>query len=258
MIPAAAATPVNSFRFFIGIMCFSLISLHLVVARIGDLAVGYETTGAVLSGFRRIAAFEFWLPQLRRAHLCLSVGMSGIRVGARAPGDSVECSATRPGQSRNSARSRQARRKQRNNAKATPSKITHTSKSVDRGPLAVCNRKERILNRTPRGPSARITTRSSQTEQSARSTMKAGGCSLSRRGHNHAKNGINWLCHCVLAVCSPRVSIHERRETNNMSINLRLSLAAALVAVTALSVTVASAETPSPPGVAVYFINLKD
>jgi hypothetical protein len=62
----------------------------------------------------------------------------------------------------------------------------------------------------------------------------------------------------MLAVCSPRVSIHERRETNNMSINLRVSLAAALVAVTALSVTVASAETPSPPGAAVYFINLKD
>jgi hypothetical protein len=57
---------------------------------IGDLAMGYETNGVVLSGFRRIAAFEFWLPQLRRAHFCLSVRISGIRVGARAPGDSVE------------------------------------------------------------------------------------------------------------------------------------------------------------------------
>jgi hypothetical protein len=44
----------------------------------------------------------------------------------------------------------------------------------------------------------------------------------------------------------------------NMSINLRLNLAAALVVVTALAATVAAAETPSPPGAAVYFISLKD
>jgi hypothetical protein len=43
-----------------------------------------------------------------------------------------------------------------------------------------------------------------------------------------------------------------------MSVNLRLSLAAAFVAVTALVATIASAQTPSPPGAAVYFINLKD
>src|SRR5260370_26070737 len=43
-----------------------------------------------------------------------------------------------------------------------------------------------------------------------------------------------------------------------MSFNLRLRLAAAFVAVTALVATVASAQTPSPPGAAVYFINLKD
>jgi hypothetical protein len=49
-----------------------------------------KLTAWYFSGFRRIAAFEFWLPQLRRAHFCLSVRMSGIRVGARAPGDSVE------------------------------------------------------------------------------------------------------------------------------------------------------------------------
>jgi hypothetical protein len=58
--------------------------------RIGDLPMGYETNGVVLSGFRRIAAFEFRLPQLRHAHFCLSVRMSGIRVGARARDDSVE------------------------------------------------------------------------------------------------------------------------------------------------------------------------
>ena len=40
--------------------------------------------------------------------------------------------------------------------------------------------------------------------------------------------------------------------------NLRVSLAAALAVVMALAATVASAETPSPPGAAVYFINLKD
>jgi hypothetical protein len=43
-----------------------------------------------------------------------------------------------------------------------------------------------------------------------------------------------------------------------MSFNLRVSLAAALVAVTALIATVAAAQTPSPAGAAVYFINLKD
>jgi hypothetical protein len=43
-----------------------------------------------------------------------------------------------------------------------------------------------------------------------------------------------------------------------MSINRRVSLAAALVVVTTLAAIVASAETPSPPGAAVYFINLKD
>jgi hypothetical protein len=43
-----------------------------------------------------------------------------------------------------------------------------------------------------------------------------------------------------------------------MSFNLRVSLAAALVAVTALIATVAAAQTPSPTGAAVYFINLKD
>jgi hypothetical protein len=47
------------------------------------------------------------------------------------------------------------------------------------------------------------------------------------------------------------------RESNNMSINLRVSLAAALVAVASFAVT-ASAETPSPQGAATYFINLKD
>jgi hypothetical protein len=46
--------------------------------------------------------------------------------------------------------------------------------------------------------------------------------------------------------------------SNGMWINLRVCLAAALVVVTALAATVASAETPSPPGAAVYFINLKD
>jgi hypothetical protein len=40
--------------------------------------------------------------------------------------------------------------------------------------------------------------------------------------------------------------------------HLRVSLAAALVVVTALAATAVSAETPSPPGAAVYFINLKD
>jgi hypothetical protein len=43
-----------------------------------------------------------------------------------------------------------------------------------------------------------------------------------------------------------------------MAINLRVSLAAAFVAVTALASTIASGETPSPSGAAVYFINLKD
>lgn len=43
-----------------------------------------------------------------------------------------------------------------------------------------------------------------------------------------------------------------------MSTKLRASFAAALAVVTALAATVASAETPSPPGAAVYFINLKD
>src|ERR1700732_5322469 len=49
--------------------------------------------------------------------------------------------------------------------------------------------------------------------------------------------------------------INGRRA--HMSINLRLNLAAALVVVTALAATVAAAETPSPPGAACYFINLK-
>ena len=43
-----------------------------------------------------------------------------------------------------------------------------------------------------------------------------------------------------------------------MLINRRASLAAAFVAVTTLAATLASAETPSPAGAAVYFINLKD
>ena len=43
-----------------------------------------------------------------------------------------------------------------------------------------------------------------------------------------------------------------------MPINLRVSLAAAVVAVTALAASIAWAETPSPAGAAVYFINLKD
>lgn len=43
-----------------------------------------------------------------------------------------------------------------------------------------------------------------------------------------------------------------------MSINFRVSLAAAFVAVAALAPTITLAETPSPPGAAVYFINLKD
>src|SRR5258707_2829753 len=43
-----------------------------------------------------------------------------------------------------------------------------------------------------------------------------------------------------------------------MSIDLRASLSAALVAVMALATTAATAETASPPGAAVYFINLKD
>jgi hypothetical protein len=43
-----------------------------------------------------------------------------------------------------------------------------------------------------------------------------------------------------------------------MSINFRVSLAAAFVAVTALAATITLAETPSPPGATVYFINLKD
>jgi hypothetical protein len=47
------------------------------------------------------------------------------------------------------------------------------------------------------------------------------------------------------------------KESKNMSINLRVSLAAALVAVASLSAT-ALAETPSPQGAAAYFINLKD
>lgn len=43
-----------------------------------------------------------------------------------------------------------------------------------------------------------------------------------------------------------------------MSINFRVSLAAAFVAATALAATITLAETPSPPGATVYFINLKD
>lgn len=43
-----------------------------------------------------------------------------------------------------------------------------------------------------------------------------------------------------------------------MSINFRVSLAAAFMAVTALAATITLAQTPSPPGAAVYFINLKD
>jgi hypothetical protein len=43
-----------------------------------------------------------------------------------------------------------------------------------------------------------------------------------------------------------------------MSVNLRVSFAAAAVALTALVATIAAAQTPSPPGAAVYFIDLKD
>jgi hypothetical protein len=43
-----------------------------------------------------------------------------------------------------------------------------------------------------------------------------------------------------------------------MSINFRVSLAAAFLAVTALAATITLAQTPSPPGATVYFINLKD
>jgi hypothetical protein len=43
-----------------------------------------------------------------------------------------------------------------------------------------------------------------------------------------------------------------------MSVNLRVGFAAAVVALTALVATIAAAQTPSPPGAAVYFINLKD
>jgi hypothetical protein len=56
----------------------------------------------------------------------------------------------------------------------------------------------------------------------------------------------------------PEVSAHEWKESNNMSINLRVGLAVALFVVMAFGATIASAETPSPPGAAVYFINLKD
>lgn len=51
---------------------------------------------------------------------------------------------------------------------------------------------------------------------------------------------------------------HDWKESNNMSFNLRVGFAAALVIVSALAASVAAAETPSPPGAAVYFINLKD
>jgi hypothetical protein len=43
-----------------------------------------------------------------------------------------------------------------------------------------------------------------------------------------------------------------------MSIDLRASFATAFIAVAMLTSTIASAETPSPPGAAAYFINLKD
>jgi hypothetical protein len=43
-----------------------------------------------------------------------------------------------------------------------------------------------------------------------------------------------------------------------MSIKLRVGLAAALIFATALASTVGSAETASPPGAVVYFLNLKD
>ena len=43
-----------------------------------------------------------------------------------------------------------------------------------------------------------------------------------------------------------------------MWINFRVSLATAFVAVTALAATITLAQTPSPPGATVYFINLKD
>jgi hypothetical protein len=43
-----------------------------------------------------------------------------------------------------------------------------------------------------------------------------------------------------------------------MSIKLRVGFAAAIVVAAALVLTAASAETPSPPGAAVYFINVKD
>jgi hypothetical protein len=43
-----------------------------------------------------------------------------------------------------------------------------------------------------------------------------------------------------------------------MWINFRISLATAFVAVTALAATITLAQTPSPPGATVYFINLKD
>jgi hypothetical protein len=56
----------------------------------------------------------------------------------------------------------------------------------------------------------------------------------------------------------PQVSAHEWKESNYMSINLRVSVAVALFVVMAIGATIASAETPSPPGAAVYFINLKD
>jgi hypothetical protein len=39
--------------------------------RIGALAMGYEPSGVVFSGFRWIATFELGLPKLRRAHFCL-------------------------------------------------------------------------------------------------------------------------------------------------------------------------------------------
>ena len=43
-----------------------------------------------------------------------------------------------------------------------------------------------------------------------------------------------------------------------MTTNLRVSLAVALLVASALGAATASAETPSPPGATVYFINLKD
>jgi hypothetical protein len=47
-------------------------------------------------------------------------------------------------------------------------------------------------------------------------------------------------------------------ERNGMSIYFRSSLVVALFVVTTFAATAASAETASPPGATVYFVNLKD